>query len=73
MPSSAPRAALGSKQRSTDRRLIQQGGLLGERYRCIKLQYPAMAVPTGMMLVSPSRWPATVNADGVRLAVIEPG
>jgi hypothetical protein len=37
------------------RRLIQQDGLLGDVYRCIKRQYTAMAVPTWRMLVSPSR------------------
>jgi hypothetical protein len=37
------------------RSLIEQGGLLGDMYRCIKRQYTAMAVPTWRMLVSPSR------------------
>jgi hypothetical protein len=37
------------------RRPSQQGGLLGDMYRCIKRQYPATAVPTWRMLVSPSR------------------
>lgn len=38
----------------TARSLIEQSGLLGEVYRCIKRQYTAMAVPTWRMLVSPN-------------------
>jgi hypothetical protein len=39
----------------TARKLIEQGGLLGDMYRCVKRQHTAMAVPTWRMLVSPNR------------------
>jgi len=32
------------RDRTGRQKLIQHGGLLGEVYRCIKRQYPAMAV-----------------------------